>query len=103
MKLEKSVVGLYKEYQSGKLSRESYIRQRAEISDMVADIDDRVQQAGDAADKDHSEYKPDYEGILGKLTDEFDPYLMAELIDRVKVYGPEEMEIVFRNEDAFAV
>lgn len=100
-RLEKSVIGLYKEYQSGKISRESYIKKRSEVSGLVADIDAKVQEIGSMKAKAHEEERTDYEDILDRLTGEFDPFLMSELIDKVKVFGPDSMEIVFKNEDIF--
>lgn len=101
--LESSVIGLYKEFQTGKLSKESYLAKRKEISDLVADIDERIAGLSSASAEDKRQEKADYEALLDSLTDEFDPFKMSEIIEKVLVYGADRMEIVFKNEDVFRI
>ena len=101
--LESSVIGLYKKFQTGKLSKESYLAKRKEISDLVADIDERIAGLSSASAEDKRQEKADYEALLDSLTDEFDPFKMSEIIEKVLVYDADRMEIVFKNEDVFRI
>ncbi len=97
-RIENSVIGLYKRYRAGDISKESYLRERQNNKEVIANIDDKLISMDDSVDIEDMEYK-----VLPVIGDEYDAEVLKEIIDKVLVYGEDRIEIVFKCDDVHKV
>ncbi len=96
---------IYDDYRNGNSSREKYlhnldkIQERlAEIDRMIPDLEHRIKEA-----KDKMETVSEKENNLADIAalQTFDKEVLSKVIDKVYVYGPDRVEIIWKADDIF--
>ena len=96
---------LYEAYRSGQYSREEFVEMKNADEKMVVSLEkeieesqqslDRILKQNETATKILSDVAP-----YSKLS-EYDPKIIRRFVDEIKVFGNENIEIVFRNTDMY--
>lgn len=96
---------LYDDYRSGNSSREKYmqelerVRERvAEIERMVPELEQKVKEAEEKAEA--AGGKEESLGDIAALH-AFNKEVLSRVIDRIYVYGPDRVEIIWKADDIF--
>ena len=96
---------IYDDYRNGNSSREKYlhnldkIQERlAEIDRVIPDLEHRIKEAKDKMET-VSEKESNLEDIAALQT--FDKEVLSKVIDKVYVYGPDRVEIIWKADDIF--
>ncbi|HWR28689.1 MAG TPA: recombinase family protein [Negativicutes bacterium] len=104
-KLRASKVKAYERYKAGTLDRDSYISQKDDISNQLAETDVRIGELEAALQRNYQENERPcsiiesfkrYEGFTA-LSKE----MVDELIDSIYIYGSQKIEMVWNHMDAY--
>lgn len=96
---------LYEDYRSGACSRENYMQELERMRERLAEIERMVPEmerlAKEAEEQEEAAGRK--EESLADITalHNFDKAVLSRVIDRVYVYGPDRVEIVWRADDIF--
>lgn len=112
-RIENSVVELYKSYRAGDISKELYVAERKAAKDKILYIEEMIQRensvqkesSGNQAenlllsvdDADNGSFL-----VNEKIFEKYDGALLSKIIREVKVYGNDNIEVVFHSGDVFA-
>ena len=99
-RLEKCILSSYGEYASGTVSREEYIVSRKACRKSI----DRVEsETGRLWDELHRAVRVDDGAMIRcRALQEFDPDLLSEAVECVRIYDDRKIEVVFGADDVFA-
>lgn len=99
-RLEKCVLSSYEEYSSGRLTKEEYVASRKACRASI----DGVEEKMDALWRElHRTVRVDDGALVEcRSLQEYDPDLLARVVERVLVYDDRRLEVVFGADDVFA-
>lgn len=93
-RLENSVIGLYKKYRAGDISKGSYISERNASKERIAEIEIMLKKKVESADSIDTDFV-----AIPMIPDEYDAGVLSEIIEKVIVYSRKRIEIVFKCND----
>lgn len=102
-KLTTKKMDYYTSYREGKISREEFMKVSDNIKRDIEDYDRKI-----------AELTLEYDSLCKTISDEaeetfteieclrkFDKELLSKVIDKIIVYGPEEIEVIWKSDDIF--
>ena len=98
-RLEKCVLSSYDEYLGGRLSKDGYVSANRICRESIDKIDKRMDELWQEL---HLTVRVDDEALLEcRLLKEYDPDVLAKVVEKVVVYDARHLEVVFGVDDIF--